>query len=319
MGTESYTYMGRSFNEFTINYKSTSSAFSDCNSDKSGGEFATTSSQSRRLLISRASENSDDFICQLVFDLHSSSIEDQKQAAIEIRRHHTSDATNLRSSHCGLEKGCEVKKKIQKESPNAEIILLEIDLSSLASVQRFYSEFLALELPLNILINNAGVYSQNIEFSEEKIEVTFVTNYLASILKFEGHNVPLEEELILKNDGLWEDNCGEDNMFIKSSYLKRVVENVVSFFVEFDVVLLRWREACGVVKNPKRRFRFNANLQKRGEAGAMRRTNQEKLRVAVLVSKAAFRFMQGGDERNLTTMKNAMSVNGSLQALSCKC
>ncbi|CAL5206091.1 unnamed protein product [Lathyrus oleraceus] len=84
MGTESYTYMGRSFNEFTINDDSTSSAFSDCNSDRSG-EFATTSSQSRRLIIACASEDSDDLIRQLVSDLHSSSIEEQKQAAMEIR------------------------------------------------------------------------------------------------------------------------------------------------------------------------------------------------------------------------------------------
>ncbi|KAK4749434.1 hypothetical protein SAY87_026883 [Trapa incisa] len=58
-------------------------------------------------------------------------------------------------------------------------------------------------------------------------------------------------------------------------------------------VLERWRKLCGVVKNPKRRFRFTANLSKRGEAAAMRRTNQEKLRIAVLVSKAAFQFIQG--------------------------
>ncbi|XP_052195959.1 calcium-transporting ATPase 2, plasma membrane-type-like isoform X2 [Diospyros lotus] len=60
-----------------------------------------------------------------------------------------------------------------------------------------------------------------------------------------------------------------------------------------DETLQRWRDLCGVVKNPKRRFRFTANLSKRCEAAAMRRTNQEKLRVAVLVSKAAFQFIQG--------------------------
>ncbi|XP_045812184.1 calcium-transporting ATPase 2, plasma membrane-type-like [Trifolium pratense] len=60
-----------------------------------------------------------------------------------------------------------------------------------------------------------------------------------------------------------------------------------------DEALRRWRDVCGFVKNPKRRFRFTANLDKRGEAAAMRRTNQEKLRVAVLVSKAAFQFIQG--------------------------
>lgn len=60
-----------------------------------------------------------------------------------------------------------------------------------------------------------------------------------------------------------------------------------------EEVLERWRNLCGVVKNPKRRFRFTANLSKRYEAAAMRRTNQEKLRIAVLVSKAAFQFIQG--------------------------
>ncbi|KAH1254971.1 Short-chain dehydrogenase TIC 32, chloroplastic [Glycine max] len=81
-----------------------------------------------------------------------------------------------------LKKATEVKKNIQKETPKAEVILLEIDLGSFGSVQRFCSEFLALELPLNILINNAGMFSQNLEFSEDKIEMTFATNYLGHFL-----------------------------------------------------------------------------------------------------------------------------------------
>ncbi|XP_023523124.1 protein spotted leaf 11-like, partial [Cucurbita pepo subsp. pepo] len=59
-------------------------AFSDCNSDRSG-EFPTAASQGRRLLIACASDNSDDLIRQLVMDLESCSIEEQKQAAMEIR------------------------------------------------------------------------------------------------------------------------------------------------------------------------------------------------------------------------------------------
>ncbi|KAK6645719.1 hypothetical protein PHAVU_L001683 [Phaseolus vulgaris] len=81
-----------------------------------------------------------------------------------------------------LKKAREVKRNIQKESPKAEVVLLEIDLSSFGSVQRFCSEFLALELPLNILINNAGIFCQNLEFSEDKIETTFATNYLGHFL-----------------------------------------------------------------------------------------------------------------------------------------
>ncbi|KAK6287748.1 hypothetical protein POUND7_013927 [Theobroma cacao] len=60
-----------------------------------------------------------------------------------------------------------------------------------------------------------------------------------------------------------------------------------------EETLEKWRKVCGIVKNPKRRFRFTANLSKRYEAAAMRRTNQEKLRIAVLVSKAAFQFISG--------------------------
>ncbi|KAI3464124.1 hypothetical protein Pfo_020787 [Paulownia fortunei] len=81
-----------------------------------------------------------------------------------------------------LRKAEELKENIQKESPEAEIIALEIDLSSFASIQRFCSEFLSLGLPLHILINNAGKYSHKLEFSEDKIELTFATNYLGHFL-----------------------------------------------------------------------------------------------------------------------------------------
>eukprot|EP01018_Ginkgo_biloba_P025145 Gb_06007 [translate_table: standard] len=61
-----------------------------------------------------------------------------------------------------------------------------------------------------------------------------------------------------------------------------------------EEALRRWRKLCSVVKNPKRRFRFTANLSKRSEAEAMKKTNQEKLKVALLVSKAAFQFIDAG-------------------------
>src|SRR4051812_25704728 len=77
-----YSYMGRSFGALSVN--DDSSAFSDCNSDRSG-EFPTASSQSRRLLIACTMDNSDDLMRKLVSDLESCSIDEQKQAAMEIR------------------------------------------------------------------------------------------------------------------------------------------------------------------------------------------------------------------------------------------
>lgn len=41
-----------------------------------------------------------------------------------------------------------------------------------------------------------------------------------------------------------------------------------------EEALQRWRKLCGFVKNRKRRFRFTANLSKRFEAEAIRRSNQ---------------------------------------------
>ncbi|KAJ8769298.1 hypothetical protein K2173_002502 [Erythroxylum novogranatense] len=62
-------------------------------------------------------------------------------------------------------------------------------------------------------------------------------------------------------------------------YSEFKMENLLS---EFDVkakhsseeTLKKWRKVCGLVKNPKRRFGFTANLSKREEAHAMRNTNQ---------------------------------------------
>ncbi|XP_047342473.1 short-chain dehydrogenase TIC 32 B, chloroplastic-like [Impatiens glandulifera] len=77
-----------------------------------------------------------------------------------------------------MNKAIQVKERILKECPDAQILLMEIDLSSLASVHRFCFHFLSLNLPLNILINNAGKFSQKLELSEDKIEMTIATNYL---------------------------------------------------------------------------------------------------------------------------------------------
>lgn len=115
-----------------------------------------------------------------------------------------------------LKKGYQVKERILKENPEAEIILLEIDLGSFSSIQRFCSQFLSLNLPLNILMsvshlflskyfvsfkilnrmrpryvlandepgnrNNAGKFANKMELSEEKVEMTFATNYLGMFI-----------------------------------------------------------------------------------------------------------------------------------------
>ncbi|RZC72651.1 hypothetical protein C5167_048134 [Papaver somniferum] len=78
--------------------------------------------------------------------------------------------------------GTAVKETILKETPSARIEVLELDLSSMASVRKFAGEFESLGLPLNILINNAGVMALPYKLSPDGIELQFATNHLGHFL-----------------------------------------------------------------------------------------------------------------------------------------
>ncbi|KAI3687430.1 hypothetical protein L1987_81126 [Smallanthus sonchifolius] len=75
-----------------------------------------------------------------------------------------------------------IKASIISEFPHSEIIILTLDLSSLCSVRSFVTEFEALNLPLNLLINNAGKFSHRHRVSQDGMEMTFATNYLGHFL-----------------------------------------------------------------------------------------------------------------------------------------
>ncbi|KAH9602650.1 hypothetical protein KSS87_005135 [Heliosperma pusillum] len=74
--------------------------------------------------------------------------------------------------------GTMVKEKILEEIPAAKIDVMELDLSSLASVEKFASEYKSLSLPLNLLINNAGIMATPYQLSKDNIELQFATNHL---------------------------------------------------------------------------------------------------------------------------------------------
>ncbi|KAL9242814.1 hypothetical protein vseg_016778 [Gypsophila vaccaria] len=74
--------------------------------------------------------------------------------------------------------GTVVKERILEEIPAAKIDVMELDLSSLASVEKFASEYKSSGLPLNVLINNAGIMATPYQLSKDKIELQFATNHL---------------------------------------------------------------------------------------------------------------------------------------------
>ncbi|KAH7287593.1 hypothetical protein KP509_32G064100 [Ceratopteris richardii] len=75
-----------------------------------------------------------------------------------------------------------LKESILRESPKAKILTFKMDLSSFSSVRCFAEQFLALNLPLNILINNAGVACKSYRKSDDGYEMTFATNHLGHFL-----------------------------------------------------------------------------------------------------------------------------------------
>ncbi|KAK9681133.1 hypothetical protein K7432_015743 [Basidiobolus ranarum] len=67
------------------------------------------------------------------------------------------------------------------EGPVGEVEFMELDLASFKSIRRFAEEFLSLNIPLNILINNAGVGGFPGK-TEDNFEVTFGVNHLGHYL-----------------------------------------------------------------------------------------------------------------------------------------
>ncbi|ESR52514.1 hypothetical protein KPL70_005667 [Citrus sinensis] len=76
----------------------------------------------------------------------------------------------------------EAKARLASDCPGSDIVVLPLDLSSLSSVRNFVSQFHSLNLPLNLLINNAGKFAHQHAISEDGIEMTFATNYLGHFL-----------------------------------------------------------------------------------------------------------------------------------------
>ncbi|KAJ5770963.1 uncharacterized protein N7511_003014 [Penicillium nucicola] len=79
-------------------------------------------------------------------------------------------------------KATEAIDEIKREVPSAEILFLEIDLSSFASIKRAAETFLSTNDRLDILINNAGIFAPPSGLTEDGYEVQFGTNYMGSAL-----------------------------------------------------------------------------------------------------------------------------------------
>lgn len=79
-------------------------------------------------------------------------------------------------------KGEEARRKIIGESGNESIDLLLCDLSSFAEVRRLADEITRKYGKLDVLVNNAGIFSLKKDISLDGFEKTFAVNYFAPFL-----------------------------------------------------------------------------------------------------------------------------------------
>jgi NAD(P)-dependent dehydrogenase (short-subunit alcohol dehydrogenase family) len=81
-----------------------------------------------------------------------------------------------------LAKGEDAKKKVLKDVPSANLEIMQLDLSSLNSINNFANEFISRYDQLDILVNNAGIMVPPLMRTTEGFEIQFGVNHLGHFL-----------------------------------------------------------------------------------------------------------------------------------------
>ena len=81
-----------------------------------------------------------------------------------------------------MQKAAAARDEILQDVPDANIILLELDTSSLAKVRTFVDSFKALNTPLYGLVCNAGIGGRTVHETDDGFNNIFETNYLGHFL-----------------------------------------------------------------------------------------------------------------------------------------
>ncbi|KAL3628189.1 hypothetical protein CASFOL_027235 [Castilleja foliolosa] len=97
----------------------------------------------------------------------------------------TARVLDLRNAHVfiaarNMKVANKAKQLILKDHKNARVDVLKLDMASVKSIKAFADNFIALNLPLNILIYNAGIMfcPCPYQLSEDGVEIQLATNHL---------------------------------------------------------------------------------------------------------------------------------------------
>ncbi|XP_035678821.1 WW domain-containing oxidoreductase-like [Branchiostoma floridae] len=93
-----------------------------------------------------------------------------------------------------LHKGNQAAKVIRAERASVQVDVLQLDLASLRSVKQFADNFRLRELPLHILILNAGLFGLPWQLTEDGLESIFQVNHLGQF-----YLTQLLEDILVKS------------------------------------------------------------------------------------------------------------------------
>lgn len=77
-----------------------------------------------------------------------------------------------------LDSANQAREEIVKETGNQNVFVKHLDLASVDSIKNFANEFRQTENKLDVLINNAGLWTKSKQISELGVEMTFAVNVL---------------------------------------------------------------------------------------------------------------------------------------------
>ncbi|KAG8484196.1 hypothetical protein CXB51_022766 [Gossypium anomalum] len=97
------------------------------------------------------------------------------------------------------------RSKLSRKFPIAKVDAMELDLSSMASVRKFESDFSSSDPPLNLLINNATIIGIPFTLSKDKIELLFATNHIGGWSEYNSSQQMhfIQEEFPPIFSGIW--------------------------------------------------------------------------------------------------------------------
>ncbi len=125
-----------------------------------------------------------------------------------------------------ITKANDAKNRILQQVPDADLEVMEIDLSSLKSVRNFAETYTSKYNKLDVLINNAGVMMPPYTVTEDGFELQFGANYLGhflltgllleTILKTPNSRIVTLSSLVHKNGNINFDDLQFENKYSAS-------------------------------------------------------------------------------------------------------